>query len=213
MNQAVILEDVAISFKNRPLLTKVNFKISAGDIALLSGENGSGKSTLLKVICGLRQPKSGRVNVFGKELGPGKFAQQTAVLINSPRFINDMSGFDNLWALAQIKHQISQETVRLWMNRVGLDPTSKVKVRKYSLGMNQKLGLAQALMEDEDLILLDEPLNGLDKSSKQKIVNLVKEVHSENLQKIFIIVSHDNYFNTIANRFFEINGEEVIENV
>lgn len=213
MMDAIKLNQVDIIFRQRPLLTDVNMLISTGDLALLNGANGSGKSTLLKVISGLKQPSRGNVTIFDQKLKPGRFAKQTAILINAPQFIQNISGFDNLWALAQIKKRISAETVKTWMRRLGLDPESKLKIKRYSLGMTQKLGLIQALMENEKLILLDEPLNALDKKSKKDVIDLIQAIHETDPDKTWLIVSHDDSFEDIANRRFEINGEELTENV
>lgn len=212
MNDAIKFQNVDIVLHKRPLLTNLNFCVKTGDVVLLNGANGSGKSTLLKVISGLMRPHQGSVTVFGEKLKPGAFAKQTAVMINAPRFLQNLTGFENLWALANIKKQITAETVKNWMQRVGLDPQNPLKVRRYSLGMNQKLGLAQALMEDEALILLDEPLNTLDKKSKHELVALITQLHQERPQQTWVIVSHDDAFASLATRIFEINGEELTEN-
>ncbi|WEV39158.1 ABC transporter ATP-binding protein [Lactobacillus sp. ESL0680] len=205
----VTLENVEVQFRKNVLLTNVNLTVNAGDLILLNGDNGTGKSTLLKVICGLLRPNNGKVSVFNQELSKGKFASDTAVMINAPQFIGNYSGLENLCALARIKHKIDASTVKQYMKLVGLDPENKTKVKKYSLGMNQKLGLAQALMEDEKLILLDEPLNGLDKTSKIKLINLITKIHHEKPDKTWIIVSHDDSFNEICNRKWQIKDKEL----
>lgn len=209
MKEIVKLKNITIAFKKRILFTNINITINQGDIVQIIGENGSGKSTLLRTISGLLRPKSGTVYINNQKLLPGQYAKDTGLLINNPQFINSISGLDNLLLLASINQKIDKESVIKWMRTVGLDPNNKQKVKNYSLGMNQKLGIAQALMENNKLILLDEPLNGLDKKSKDNIVNLIENIHAQDPKTTFIFVSHDNNFNKLRNKVVRLDGDSI----
>lgn len=205
------LENVDIKFKRRPLLHNVNFAINTGELVQLIGPNGSGKSTILRVVSGLLEPVSGKVYINDQELLAGKYAENTAVMINTPSFIPTLTGLENLKLLASIKDKIDVGQIETWMKKFGLNPTDKTKVRGYSVGMNQKLGLTQAFMEEDQIILLDEPMNGLDKQSKQKVIEIVKQVREVRPNTTMIVVSHDDSFKDIADRFLVIDGENVVE--
>lgn len=209
MEEIVKLKNITIAFKKRILFTNINITINQGDIVQIIGENGSGKSTLLRTISGLLRPKSGTVYINNQKLLPGQYAKDTGLLINNPQFINSISGLDNLLLLASINQKIDKESVIKWMRTVGLDPNNKQKVKNYSLGMNQKLGIAQALMENNKLILLDEPLNGLDKKSKDNIVNLIENIHAQDPKTTFILVSHDNNFDKLRNKVVRLDGDSI----
>ena len=136
-----------------------------GRIHGLIGRNGSGKTMLMKCICGFVRPTSGTVQVAGKQIGKDcDFPESVGIIIETPGFIPYYSGFRNLKLLADLNKRIGKEEIRRTMLKVGLDPELKRHVRKYSLGMRQRLGLAQAIMENPDLLILDEPMNGLDKA-------------------------------------------------
>ncbi|MDN2452800.1 ABC transporter ATP-binding protein [Lactobacillus sp. UCMA15818] len=211
MSNAIELENVAISYKKVKLLHNVNLEIQTGDIVHLRGENGVGKSTFLKTVCGLKVPTSGTIKINDKVLHPGTFAPRTGILINTPRFINNLTGFENLRILANIKKEVSKLDIESYMRTFGLDPKSNTKVRSYSVGMLQKLGLIQAIMEKNNLLLLDEPLNGLDRSSKEKVLEVLERLHSENPSLTMLLVSHEDFFKNIADVFYEIDQETIIK--
>lgn len=159
----IVLENVSKSFKEKTVLLKTNLTIEKGKITGFVGRNGSGKTVLFKLICGLLRPTTGTVTVQGKQLGKDcDFAPDVGVLIETPSFISYESGFRNLRDLAAIRKKIGPEEVRAAIRSVGLDDTDKKWVGKYSLGMRQRLGIAQAIMEHPALLILDEPMNGLD---------------------------------------------------
>lgn len=169
----IVLENVSKSFKEKTVLLKTNLTIEKGKITGFVGRNGSGKTVLFKLICGLLRPTTGTVTVQGKQLGKDcDFAPDVGVLIETPSFISYESGFRNLRDLAAIRKKIGPEEVRAAIRSVGLDDTDKKWVGKYSLGMRQRLGIAQAIMEHPALLILDEPMNGLDRGGVEEMRKL-----------------------------------------
>lgn len=160
----ITLENVTKTFKDKTVLQKTDLSIETGKITGFIGRNGSGKTVLFKLICGLLRPTTGTITVDGVQIGKdADFAPDLGVLIETPSFISYESGLRNLRDLAAIRKKIGVEQVKEAIRLVGLDPDDKKRVGKYSLGMRQRLGIAQAIMEDPSLIILDEPMNGLDK--------------------------------------------------
>lgn len=169
----ITLENVSKSFKGKTVLQKTDLTIEKGKITGFVGRNGSGKTVLFKLICGLLRPTTGTVTVQGKQLGKDcDFAPDVGVLIETPSFISYESGYRNLRDLAAIRKKISPEEVRAAIRSVGLDDTDKKWVGKYSLGMRQRLGIAQAIMEHPALLILDEPMNGLDRGGVEEMRKL-----------------------------------------
>ena len=169
----IVLENVSKSFKEKTVLQKTDLTIEKGKITGFVGRNGSGKTVLFKLICGLLRPTTGTVTVQGKQLGKDcDFAPDVGVLIETPSFISYESGYRNLRDLAAIRKKITPEEVRTAIRSVGLDDTDKKWVGKYSLGMRQRLGIAQAIMEHPALLILDEPMNGLDRSGVEEMRKL-----------------------------------------
>jgi ABC-2 type transport system ATP-binding protein len=169
----IVLENVSKNFKEKTVLQKTDLTIERGKITGFVGRNGSGKTVLFKLICGLLRPTTGTVTVQGKQLGKDcDFAPDVGVLIETPSFISYESGYRNLRDLAAIRKKISPEEVRAAIRSVGLDDTDKKWVGKYSLGMRQRLGIAQAIMEHPALLILDEPMNGLDRGGVEEMRKL-----------------------------------------
>ena len=169
----IVLENVSKTFKDKTVLQNTSLTIEDGKIVGFVGRNGSGKTVLFKLICGLLQPTTGTVTVQGKQLGKDcDFAPDVGVLIETPSFISYESGFRNLRDLEAIRKKITPEEVRTAIRSVGLDDTDKKWVSKYSLGMRQRLGIAQAIMEHPSLLILDEPMNGLDRSGVEEMRKL-----------------------------------------
>ena len=177
MNDEIIIEvnEVFKKYDDATVLDNVSLEIEKGKIYGLVGRNGSGKTVLMKCICGLIKPTSGEVKVAGKTVGKDvDIPEDIGVIIETPGFIPNYSGFKNLKLLASVRNKISNEEIRKSMEIVGLDPKSRKHVGKYSLGMRQKLGIAQAIMEKPKILILDEPMNGLDNESVavvRKILN------------------------------------------
>lgn len=154
------------------------------------GNNGSGKTVLMKCICGFLKPDSGTIHVNGMEVGKDRdFPEDLGIIIETPGFLPHLSGMQNLKLLASLQKRADKQTIREAITLVGLEPDMKKPVGKYSLGMRQRLGLAQALMEDPGLLILDEPLNGLDKHGTQHIRNVIKGLRDAG--KTVILASHN----------------------
>ena len=169
----ITLENVSKSFKEKTVLQKTDLTIEKGKITGFVGRNGSGKTVLFKLICGLLRPTTGTIIVQGKQLGKDcDFDPDVGVLIETPSFISYESGYRNLRDLAAIRKKITPEEVRTAIRSVGLDDTDKKWVGKYSLGMRQRLGIAQAIMEHPALLILDEPMNGLDRGGVEEMRRL-----------------------------------------
>jgi len=183
----VEVSDATKNFKETTALNQVSIKFEAGRIHGVIGRNGSGKTVLFKCICGFMQLDSGSILVNGKHVKPAA-AQDIGIIIEDPGFIGSLSGYKNLKLLASIRHEISDEIIRDTLIRVGLDPSSKKHVRKYSLGMRHRLGIAQAIMEKPKLLILDEPMNGLDKQGVVEIREVLKELNRDGIT--IIMSSH-----------------------
>ena len=185
----VVLENVSKSFKDKTVLQKTDLTIESGEITGFIGRNGSGKTVLFKLICGLMLPTTGTVTVDGVQIGKDRdFAPDAGVLIETPSFISYESGLRNLRDLAAIQKKINLEQVRDAIRLVGLDPDDKKRVGKYSLGMRQRLGIAQAIMERPSLIILDEPMNGLDKEGVEDMRTLFARLRDEG--RTILLASH-----------------------
>lgn len=166
----IILENLSKTIKGTIVLNDINLKMQSGSIYGLRGKNGSGKTMLMRCICGLIVPSSGRVIIDGKELRKDfMFSQRMGVLIENPTFLPQYTGYKNLKILASLAGNISEEEIRCALKKTGLDPDDKRSYKKYSLGMKQKLGIANAIMGEPDIIILDEPINALDEESVEKV--------------------------------------------
>lgn len=171
------VRNVTKEFKNQAVLENVTVQFEAGKIHGIIGKNGSGKTVFLRLLCGLMSPTSGTIIVDGKEIGKDvDFAPDAGIIIETPSFLTYKSGYRNLKDLAAIRNKIQKGEVVRTMNQVGLDPFNKKRVGKYSLGMRQRLGIAQAIMEHPKLLILDEPMNGLDAQGLELIRNLLLEL-------------------------------------
>ena len=183
------IENLNKSFGTKQVLKDINLKLEKGKIHGLIGRNGSGKTMLLKCICGFVLPTSGKVIVDDKVIGKDiDIPESIGAIIESPGFLPNYDGYLNLKFLAMIKNKIGKKEILEIIDKVGLDSKSKKSVGKYSLGMKQRLGLAQALMENPDILILDEPMNGLDNKGVDEIRNLLLELR--NSGKTIILASH-----------------------
>ena len=190
-NKSLIkLDDVTVKFKEHLVLDKVCMELESGKIYGIIGRNGSGKTVLLKCICGLMDTTDGTVSVNGKIVGKDvDFPENIGFIIENPGFLPHYSGFKNLKYLASIRGTITDDDIRRCIRTVGLDPDDKKSVKHYSLGMKQRLGLAQAMMENPDILILDEPMNGLDKHGVADIRELLMELKKQG--KLILLVSHN----------------------
>lgn len=187
---AIEVENVSKSFKAQEVIKDISVKWELGKIHGLIGQNGSGKTVLIKCICGFMKPDSGKILVLEKEIGKDvEMPQKTGVVFDNPGLIGHLSAFKNLMAIASIQGKINADAVKKALETVSLDSEEKKPVRKYSLGMKQRLSLAQALMENPELLILDEPFNGLDKKGTQEIRALLKSLKEQG--KTILIISHN----------------------
>lgn len=186
---AVEVQGLYKQFGQQTVLQDVSFQLESGKIHGLVGDNGSGKSVLLKCLCGILPWERGVIRIQGKEMHPGKGTPPLlGLVIEHPGFIGSMSGWRNLKYLAGIRGIAGDAQIKASLEQVGLLHEAKKPVKKYSLGMRQKLAIAQALMEAPDIYLMDEPFNGLDKTSTAAIQKLFLELRAQG--KTFLLVSH-----------------------
>lgn len=186
---AIEARGISKRFRDRLVLDNVSLTVTEGQIHGLIGHNGSGKSVLLRVISGLVRPSTGEVTVFGQRIGRDlEFSPETGALIDTPGFLLHNSGFSNLQLLAMIRDRITKDDIAAAMRMVGLDARDRRPVRTYSTGMRQRLGLAQALMEQPRLLLLDEPTNGLDREGTRDVHRLLKDLRASGIT--ILLASH-----------------------
>lgn len=193
------------------VLDSVDLQLERGKIYGLKGKNGSGKTMLMKAICGLLRLTEGEIVVDGMTLGKKQeFPPSVGALIEHPGFIENYNGYRNLQILADIKNVIDEEEIRATMEAIGLDSHEKKKVKKYSLGMKQKLGIVAAIMEHPDLIVLDEPTNALDAESVQKLNILLEKEKKRNA--LILISSHDaSELEHVADKIFVVENGKIVE--
>ena len=191
MDDIVIrVEGVYKRFGTDTVLKDVSRSFERGRIHGIVGNNGSGKTVLMKCICGFLIPDGGSITVNGERVGVDvDFPRDMGLIIETPGFLPNMTGVKNLEILASLNKKIGLEEIAAAIRRVGLDPLMKKPVGKYSLGMRQRLGIAQAIMEDPALLILDEPLNGLDKHGVREMRQLIKGLKEQG--KTILLASHN----------------------
>ena len=189
MSDIIEISHVTKKYGAATVLNDVNISFEKGKIHGLIGRNGSGKTMLMKCICGFVPVTQGSITVNGKKIGKDiDVPENLGAIIETPGFLNNYSGYNNLKFLAGINKKIGREQIREAISFVGLDPDSKKHVGRYSLGMRQRLGLAQAIMENSDILLLDEPMNGLDKHGVKEMRELFKSLAQQG--KTIIMANH-----------------------
>ncbi len=190
-NVEIKINSLEVKIGEEVILSNINFEMKNSRIYGLVGRNGSGKSILLKCIVGLLKPTTGEIIINGKTIGKDiNFYDKIGFIINEPGFMEDKSGFKNLKYLASIKKSASVDDIRNAMGLVGLDYNSKKKYGEYSLGMKQKLGIAQAIMENPEILILDEPMNALDDVTIEIVRKLLLDLKKQG--KLIIITSHNH---------------------
>ena len=186
----IIIENLSKTIKNNKILDNVNLTFESGHVYGLVGRNGSGKTMLLRAICGLIFPDSGKVIIDGKQLHKDiSFPESCGIIIENTDILPNFSAFDNLKMLSEIKNTANDNMIKSAIKSVGLDPDSKKKVKTFSLGMKQRLSIAQVLFEDPDILLLDEPTNALDEDGVNDVRRILLEQKKKN--KLIIIASHN----------------------
>lgn len=184
------IQDVSKRFGGHVVLNHITASFREGNIYGIMGRNGSGKTVLLECICGLMHQDEGTILVNGKTIGKEiDIAENIGVIIETPGFLPNYSGFRNLQFLMGVSKKIEPRAISAAMKLVGLNPDDKKKVGKYSLGMRQRLGIAQAIMENPDILILDEPMNGLDKEGVTEMRQLFLQKKAEG--KLILLASHN----------------------
>ena len=180
---------VTKKFGQELVLKEVNLTLEQGRVYGIVGNNGSGKTVLMKCICGFLIPTTGLIRVFGSSIGQDvDFPESLGVIIETPGFLTNLTGRKNLEILAGMRRKIGPAEILQVLEKVGLDPALKKPVANYSLGMRQRLGIAQAIMEDPKLLILDEPFNAMDKASMEEVHDLLQKFKAQG--KIIILASH-----------------------
>lgn len=186
----ISIENLNKQFKNQLVLNNINVEFSNGHIYGIIGRNGSGKTVLLKCICGFLKPTTGVISVNHKIVGKDiDFPENLGFIIETPGFLLNYSGYKNLRYLASIRKKIDSNEIKESMSLVGLDSADKKHVGKYSMGMRQRLGIAQAIMEKPDILVLGEPMNALDKNGVEEMRRLFLKMKSEG--KLILLTSHN----------------------
>ncbi len=208
MSDVVSISGLSKSFGKEKVLKDINLSLQAGKIYGIIGRNGSGKTVLMKCILGFMKPTKGKVTVFDKEIGKDcDFAPDTGMIIETPGFIDTESGVSNLKYLAGLSRKKCIPAEQL-MQIVGLDPKNKKSVSKYSLGMRQRLGLAQAIMDQPSLLILDEPMNGLDNRGVEDIRKLLLQLKEQGVT--ILLASHNPLdISALCDKVFEMDSGEL----
>lgn len=202
MNEIKVI-NVGKSFKKVELLRNININFESGKIYGVIGTNGCGKSVFLKILCGLSKPTSGEIIYNGKVVGSDlRVLPNAGIIINKPSFFDELTAYQNLDILARLRNKIGEKEINEALKTVDL-PNDKKPVSKFSLGMKQRLGIAQAIMENVDILILDEPTNALDEGGVEMLYAVLKkEAQSD---KIIIITSHNkNDINTLCDHVYRI---------
>lgn len=209
----IVIADYTKVLKGKKVLSQINLTFEKGKIYGLVGQNGSGKTMLLRAISGLIVPTKGTVTVFGETLGDAvSYPSSMGIIIENVGFWPYYTGLANLKILASIKNLITEEDIKKTISRVGLDPDDKIIYKKYSLGMKQRLGIAQAIMEKPQLILLDEPTNGLDDEGVALFRKIMKEEKERGAT--IILASHiKEEISLLCDSYFQVKNGEIKEAV
>ena len=189
-NTGILVSHVYKFFGKETVLRDVSLTVSRGEIAGLVGNNGSGKTVLMKCICGFLRPEKGEITVGGRRIGKDcDFPPNLGLIIETPGFLPTMSGYRNLRTLAALRGQVGKAEILDTLRRVGLYDARRKSVSKYSLGMRQRLGIAQAIMENPDVLILDEPFNALDAKAVAEMRALLLELKAQG--KTILLASHN----------------------
>ena len=204
------VRDLSLTLGRKEILKNISLKLENGHIYGLVGNNGCGKTMLMRCICGFIRPTAGDISVDGKQIGVDMdYLPDAGVILETPGFIPYYSGYRNLKALADIRGVARKKEITETMELVGLDPDLKLPVRKYSLGMRQRLGIAQAIMERQKILILDEPMNGLDKHGVEDVRNLLLGLKEEG--RLILLASHNSEdIRILCDEIYEMEMGEII---
>lgn len=205
----VQVNHVKKAYKSNVLFTDLNFSMERGECCAIVGENGSGKSVLLKMICGLVRPDGGEITVEGEKLEKGKFPKDIGVILDNAGFLPNETGLKNLSIIAGILRKVTKEELEDTMWLVGLDPASKVKVGKYSLGMKQRLAIAQAIMEKPSLLILDEPFNAIDKKTVRDFRKILSRLNTQEGVTILMTSHHQDDIQGLCKNVYQIDKKNL----
>lgn len=205
----VKVEHVKKAYKGNVLFTDLNLHVERGESCAIVGENGSGKSVLLKMICGLVRPDEGDITVGGEKLEKGKFPKDIGVILDNAGFLPNETGLKNLSIIAGILKKVTKEELEETMRLVGLDPASRIKVGKYSLGMKQRLAIAQALMEKPTLLILDEPFNAIDKKTVKDFQTLLAKLNTQEGVTILMTSHHQEEIEGLCQNIYQIASKDL----
>ena len=196
------LKDVYKTMKGTQVLKGVNLMVEQGDIVGIRGINGSGKTMVLRAIAGLIRV-DGSVEIGGKKMEPGECPKDIGVLVEMPGFLPEFTGKKNLQLLGMLQEGVTEEDIEEAMNAVGLDPKDRRHYKKYSLGMKERLGIAQAILKKPKLILLDEPTNGIDSDGIQMLEELLR--HLKEAGSTIVVTSHDrDFLDAVTSQCYEM---------
>ncbi|MEE0058748.1 MAG: ATP-binding cassette domain-containing protein [[Bacteroides] pectinophilus] len=199
--------------RKRQILDDINIEMHGGRIYGFKGKNGAGKTMLMRAVCGLIIPTEGKIYINDELLGKDmSFPESIGVLLENPSFIDGYTGFKNLKLLASIKNRIDDEDIRLTLKKVGLDPDDKRTFRKYSLGMKQRLGIAAAIMENPDIVILDEPINALDDSGAELVRSILWELRDNG--SLIMLACHDtDELRYLSDEIYTLNDGRITEKI
>ena len=209
--QVISVENVELTIGKNAILRDINMEMCKGKIYGFVGRNGSGKTMLMKCICGFVRVTEGKITVNGKQVGEDvDFPDNIGIIIENPEFVPYYNGYKNLKLLADVKKKIGKKEIRDAMIMAGLDPDLKLHVGRYSLGMRQRLGIAQAIMEDPDILILDEPMNGLDNEGVEDVRKILLKLKQKG--KTVIIASHNKEdINILCDKVWNLEHGRIVE--
>ena len=211
MKDALIkIRNVSKKYGEQTVLYDITLDIPSGSCTGFVGNNGSGKTVLFKCICGFVKPSKGYIEVREKRIGrDSDFIEDTGIIIENPGFLGNLTGYRNLELLSSINNKIDRTRILSMLEQVGLDDAMNKKVRNYSLGMRQRLGIAQAIMEKPSILILDEPFNGLDREGLTAMRELVRSMNEEGTT--VLISSHNSSdIELLCDRVIELDGGKMI---
>lgn len=200
-------KNICKEYKGETVLKNVNFTLEPGQITGITGKNGTGKSIFLKMVAGLIIPDSGDILINGVKLKKGQYPQDIGVLLDCTGFLPEYSAMENLLSIASIRKIAGKYEIEEIIERVGLDPKSKKAYKRFSLGMKQKLAIAQAFMEKPQILLLDEPMNSLDEESVQDIRALILSYVKENQASAIITSHYSEDIKALCSKVYEIKNK------